>query len=89
MLRNPKQPRAGQFLVHQALHDPARFFLYETYDSAEALAYVEELERDDGVAGRKRVPTGSARDIIKAANNEGFDLVGRVRELLLPRQFLR
>ena len=38
MLRNPKQPRVGQFLVHQALHDPARFFLYETYDSAEALA---------------------------------------------------
>jgi quinol monooxygenase YgiN len=24
------------FLVHQALDDPARFFLYETYDSAEA-----------------------------------------------------
>ncbi|GAC1579327.1 MAG: hypothetical protein NVS3B24_12900 [Candidatus Dormibacteria bacterium] len=24
-----------QFLVHQALDDPARFFLYETYDSAE------------------------------------------------------
>ena len=27
-----------QFLVHQALDDPARFFLYETYDSAEAFA---------------------------------------------------
>src|SRR5207302_9842631 len=24
-----------QFLVHQALDDPARFFLYETYDSGE------------------------------------------------------
>jgi len=39
------------------------------------------------LAGRE-YPTGSARDVIKAANNEGFDLVGRVRELLLPRQFL-
>jgi hypothetical protein len=40
------------------------------------------------LAGRD-YPTGSARDTIEAAKNEGFDLVRRVRELLLPRQFLR
>jgi hypothetical protein len=40
------------------------------------------------LAGRD-YPTGSARDTIEAARNEGFDLVRRVRELLLPRQFLR
>jgi hypothetical protein len=40
------------------------------------------------LAGRD-YPAGSARDIIESAKNEGFDLVGRVRELLLPRQFLR
>jgi hypothetical protein len=40
------------------------------------------------LAGRD-YPTGSARDTIEAAQAEGFDLVGRVRELLLPRQFLR
>ena len=27
-----------QFLAHQALDDPTQFFLYETYDSAEAFA---------------------------------------------------
>lgn len=27
-----------QFLAHQALDDPTRFFLYETYDSDEAFA---------------------------------------------------
>jgi hypothetical protein len=40
------------------------------------------------LAGRD-YPTGSARDTIEAAKNEGFDLVRQVRELLLPRQFLR
>jgi hypothetical protein len=40
------------------------------------------------LAGRG-FPTGSACDTIEAAKNEGFDLVRRVRELLLPRQFLR
>jgi hypothetical protein len=40
------------------------------------------------LAGRD-YPTGSARDTIEAAQDEGFDIVGRVRELLLPRQFLR
>ena len=39
--------------------------------------------------GGRDYPTGSARDIIGAAKGEGFDLIGRVRELLLPRQFLR
>lgn len=40
------------------------------------------------LAGRD-FPTGSAREIIKAARDQGFDLVGRARELLLSRQFLR
>lgn len=34
-------------------------------------------------------PTGSAHYTIAAAKGEGFDLVQRARELLLPRQFLR
>ena len=43
MLRNPKQPRVGplrcrEFLVHEASDDPARFFLYGTYDSVEGFA---------------------------------------------------
>jgi hypothetical protein len=40
------------------------------------------------LAGRD-YPSGSARDTIEAAKNAGFDLVRRVRELLLSRQFLR
>ncbi len=31
-----QEPGCRQFLAHQALDDPARFFLYETYDSEEA-----------------------------------------------------
>jgi hypothetical protein len=34
-------------------------------------------------------PTGPARNTIAAAKREGFDLVQRAQELLLPRQFLR
>lgn len=33
-----QEPGCRQFLAHQALEDPTRFFLYETYDSAEAFA---------------------------------------------------
>jgi hypothetical protein len=40
------------------------------------------------LAGRT-FPTGSARDTVAAAKREGFDLVRRAGELLLPRQFLR
>ena len=31
-----QEPGCRQFLAHQAVDDPARFFLYETYDSMEA-----------------------------------------------------
>jgi quinol monooxygenase YgiN len=33
-----REPGCRQFSAHQAVDDPTRFFLYETYDSAEAFA---------------------------------------------------
>ena len=40
------------------------------------------------LAGRN-YPTGSAHDTIETAKREGFDLVQRAQELLLPSEFLR
>jgi hypothetical protein len=40
------------------------------------------------LAGRS-FPTGSARNTLARARREGFDLVQRARESLLPRSFLR
>lgn len=31
-----QEPGCRQFLAHQAVDDPTRFYLYETYDSAQA-----------------------------------------------------
>jgi quinol monooxygenase YgiN len=33
-----QEPGCRQFLAHQATDDPTRFFLYETYESADAFA---------------------------------------------------
>lgn len=33
-----QEPGCRQFLAYQAMDDPTRFFLHETYDSAEAFA---------------------------------------------------
>lgn len=39
-----QEPGCRQFSAHQALEDPTRFFLYETYDSAEAFAAHRKTE---------------------------------------------
>jgi quinol monooxygenase YgiN len=39
-----QEPGCRHFLAHRALEDPTRFFLYESYDSAEAFAAHRESE---------------------------------------------